>query len=555
MYKVLGSSGNKECLLALHELLGEPLDLDENFLVMVVQGIASNPQASDKPIIKEGKGEFGLSKTNPIPVYGIPSNEIYLNQLKTDSGGKITWKRKGSIKVKGIEKEIDEYLIYDEKSKKIATFFISPYHWKTSNKIPKGFIHIDKKPIKDNSIPEKSKTKNIAKPKLSEKQNPSKNSSNNKRKNTNLVLLISFICFVGLIVLYLTNLNSKKDNSIPEKKVTIRSKPRITPLKLSDIKIQFKTKTDKASYKLNQTINLEFIVTKDASDFKPPSFEGFEIISGPKQNTRNTWMDGKFSYEKIYKYELKAKKSGALLIAPAKINYKGFTFNTDSVFIRILSKKSNRKINKQKNSTPQKKIKTQKNPKIFNIVKDAKYYEKLGMNLFNDGNYINALVYFDKASQLNPKEGLYYYKIGLIRKKLKSKNDACIQFRKALENGYNEAQNMINSYCDFIVKGTVFDHKNRKMIAAKVTNKSTGESVYTNFDGEYSIKAKEGDIILFEVGYKKKKYPAVETPFETSFGYIINVKFLKKRDLWSREIRKIKDSKNNALSKLITSKY
>ena len=40
----------------------------------------------------------------------------------TNLGGKITWKRKGSIKVKGIEKEIDEYLIYDEKGKKIATF-------------------------------------------------------------------------------------------------------------------------------------------------------------------------------------------------------------------------------------------------------------------------------------------------------------------------------------------------------------------------------------------------------------------------------------------------
>ena len=35
LYKVLGSSGNKECLLALHELLGEPLDLDDNLVVMV----------------------------------------------------------------------------------------------------------------------------------------------------------------------------------------------------------------------------------------------------------------------------------------------------------------------------------------------------------------------------------------------------------------------------------------------------------------------------------------------------------------------------------------
>ena len=168
LYKVLGSSGNKECLLALHELLGEPLDLDDNLVVRFVQGIASNSQASNKSFLKEGRGEFGLSKTNPIPVYGIPSNELYLKQLKTNTGGKITWKRKGSIIVKGIEKEIDEYLIYDEKGKKIATFFISPYHWKTSKKLPKGFIHISEEPYNNKNNTEKSNPKTTIKP------NPSK---------------------------------------------------------------------------------------------------------------------------------------------------------------------------------------------------------------------------------------------------------------------------------------------------------------------------------------------------------------------------------------------
>ena len=143
MYTVLAAMGNKTCALALHKIKGESLDLTDELLSMVVIGIANNSQACNVPMIPGAQGEFGLSKTNPVPVYGIPSNERYLKGLKTDRGERITWKRKGSLKANGIEREIDQYTIYNEEGKEISTIFISPYHWSTSTKIPKGFVPIE----------------------------------------------------------------------------------------------------------------------------------------------------------------------------------------------------------------------------------------------------------------------------------------------------------------------------------------------------------------------------------------------------------------------------
>ena len=88
MFKVLGSTGNKECLLALHELLGEPLELDDNLLVMVVQGIASNPQASDKPSIKEGKA-----------IEVSPENVKFSNSLQISESLKYIYSDKNDFKL------------------------------------------------------------------------------------------------------------------------------------------------------------------------------------------------------------------------------------------------------------------------------------------------------------------------------------------------------------------------------------------------------------------------------------------------------------------------
>ena len=86
-----------------------------------------------------GVGEFGLEITNPIPTFGVPANEIYLNKLLLPNGLKPRWRRIGSTSTFSITKSIDMYEIFDNQGETVCTLYINPYHLKISNKIPKGF--------------------------------------------------------------------------------------------------------------------------------------------------------------------------------------------------------------------------------------------------------------------------------------------------------------------------------------------------------------------------------------------------------------------------------
>lgn len=101
--------------------------------------INANPQACKDDVIPQGYGEFGLTSTNPIPVYGIPENEDYLSKLRLQNGEKIFWERVGSVSADNINEPIDKYLIKNHNGKKITYLYISPYHLNTSMKAPKGF--------------------------------------------------------------------------------------------------------------------------------------------------------------------------------------------------------------------------------------------------------------------------------------------------------------------------------------------------------------------------------------------------------------------------------
>ena len=110
---------------------------------MVNSAFNAKNEGYDLDMIPEGHGEFGLSLSNPIPVKGIISNEIYLKKLRTDTGEQISWKRQGSTRSLLIPNPIDVYHIFNQKGEFLTKLFISPYHKKISGIAPKGFIIYD----------------------------------------------------------------------------------------------------------------------------------------------------------------------------------------------------------------------------------------------------------------------------------------------------------------------------------------------------------------------------------------------------------------------------
>ena len=129
-----------------------------------------------------GIGEFGLIKTNPIPINGIDNIPAYIDKLRYEytsvsgSGTKtynpVTFQRTidsdetpiGSIKplneptaastsAPNIKGHIDVYNLYSFGGNKLAKIYINCYSLKTSNKVPNGFVHRDSTPaIQDGKV-------------------------------------------------------------------------------------------------------------------------------------------------------------------------------------------------------------------------------------------------------------------------------------------------------------------------------------------------------------------------------------------------------------------
>ena len=122
-----------------------------------------------------GTGEFGLVKTNPIPVYGIDNVPCYMDKLryeytsKSGSGTKtynpVLYVRtsdsdKSAIGSKkpetnpaasattspNISGNIDVYNIYSMGGEKLAKIYINSYSLKVSDRVPVGFFHRDDTP-------------------------------------------------------------------------------------------------------------------------------------------------------------------------------------------------------------------------------------------------------------------------------------------------------------------------------------------------------------------------------------------------------------------------
>ena len=100
--------------------------------------------------------------------------------------------------------------------------------------------------------------------------------------------------------------------------------------------IEFKTEVSKNKLGVNQRFKIEFTVNKQGADnFVPPSFTNFKIVGGPSSSVNQSWINGKASYSQAYIYIIQPKKMGEFTIEPAKIEYKGETFTSNSVKITV----------------------------------------------------------------------------------------------------------------------------------------------------------------------------------------------------------------------------
>jgi hypothetical protein len=132
---------------------------------------------------------------------------------------------------------------------------------------------------------------------------------------------------------------------------------------------------------IDATVNEPFQVSltfsgpsiNNLSNFSPPSFENFMILSGPNQSTSIQIINGAQSASLTYSFVLQAKSVGTFTIGSASITQSGKTYKSNSLVIPV--QKGQPKNQQQKNNDEISEAEIAKNLYIRAIVDKTKAYK------------------------------------------------------------------------------------------------------------------------------------------------------------------------------------
>lgn len=102
--------------------------------------------------IPNSTGEFGHSKTNPIPVNGIKGEIKYLNRLRCTCGVGIIFHRIGSLTVSKIKDEVDIFETVCLNGTHWDVLYLHMYHPRRSTITPKGYTFSKYHPLYSKNI-------------------------------------------------------------------------------------------------------------------------------------------------------------------------------------------------------------------------------------------------------------------------------------------------------------------------------------------------------------------------------------------------------------------
>lgn len=84
-------------------------------------------------------GEFGLSRTSPVPTASLEESRRYLGRLRRTGGERVVWTHSATIAVGLNGKPVFQYTILSQLGQLLATLYLSPGYEGTSTRAPRGF--------------------------------------------------------------------------------------------------------------------------------------------------------------------------------------------------------------------------------------------------------------------------------------------------------------------------------------------------------------------------------------------------------------------------------
>ena len=85
-----------------------------------------------------------------------------------------------------------------------------------------------------------------------------------------------------------------------------------------------------------EQFEISFSTDANAQSFRPPSFNGFQVLSGPNESSSMTSINGNTSVSTSVSYILIPVKEGEFTIGPASIEVNGRKLNSNAVKIKVV---------------------------------------------------------------------------------------------------------------------------------------------------------------------------------------------------------------------------
>ena len=99
--------------------------------------------------------------------------------------------------------------------------------------------------------------------------------------------------------------------------------------------VNFEAKVSKNKLALNERLRIDFVMNENGDNFTPPNFENFQIIGGPNQSIKTSYVNGEQSFSKTYSYFLKPLKKGTLVIYQASVTIDGQEYKSLPVELNV----------------------------------------------------------------------------------------------------------------------------------------------------------------------------------------------------------------------------
>ena len=107
--------------------------------------------------------------------------------------------------------------------------------------------------------------------------------------------------------------------------------------------VRFEAETDARQIVLSGYFTATFTVhNAEGTDFRPPNFKDFNVISGPSTTNSMRIVNGQRSSSRGFSYQLQPKKVGVFTIGPASIKVNGQTMRTNPFKIDVVKGKNSK---------------------------------------------------------------------------------------------------------------------------------------------------------------------------------------------------------------------